>query len=714
MVALVRAFDWGATPLGPMTRWPQSLRTAASICLESRQPMVLWWGPELTTLYNDACRDLIGEEDPPTLGRPGRQVWREIWHVIGPVVEDVVARGEAAALDDVPLVLARCGRLEECYFSFSCTPVEDESGAIAGVCTPVIETTQRVVAARRLRTLRDLAAGGAGETLEEVARAPIEALAGDPADVSFALLYLVDAPGTQARLVCAAGLASGTPATPAVVDLTAAGDGWPLARVASTGRAEIVPDLIARFGVLPGGPWPAASESALVLPVGAAAQGHAAGVLVAGISPVRALDDDYRAFLDLAAGYVAAALAGVRGYMGPEAQRLLMREQEARAEAERANRMKDQFLAIVSHELRTPLSAMLAWIRILRSGKLDADKAKRALETVERNARAQAKLVEDILDVSRIVSGKLRLELRAVDMVPVVEAALEAVRPAADAKGVRIQLDVDPSIARVAGDAARLQQVVWNLVSNAIKYTPGGGEVEVRLRRVNSHVEVVMRDTGQGIAAEFLPFVFEPFRQGEGMTTRSHGGLGLGLALVRNLVELHGGKIEAASAGEGRGATFTVTLPLMSGGLVATHGHLADPAARQVSFPELGGVHVLVIDDDPDAREVLTTVLEYCGARVTAASSVADALQALEDGAPDVLVSDIAMPGADGYELIRRVRESGVEDIRRVPAVALTAHAGEEDRWRALRAGFQTHVAKPVEPGELATVVANLARWRSH
>ncbi|MGK4005849.1 response regulator [Sorangium sp. So ce1036] len=400
-----------------------------------------------------------------------------------------------------------------------------------------------------------------------------------------------------------------------------------------------------------------------------------------------------------------------------ERQGLLAAAQAARREAETASHLKDEFLATMSHELRTPLTAVLGWIRMLRTGKLPEDRREKALETVERNALAQAQLIDDLLDISRIMAGKLRLDVQSIELVSVIEAALEVVRPAADAKGVRLEPVLDPGVGPVAGDAGRLQQVIWNLLSNAVKFTSRGGSVRIRLERVDASAEIVVADTGQGIDPAFLPYVFEQFRQAESGTTRTHGGLGLGLTIVKSLVELHGGTAQATSDGPGRGATFTVRLPL------AAEQRLDRGRRRRVSpgasvevdaRADLDGMHILVVDDEEDTRELLVTMLEQCGAHVTSVETTAEAMLAFEALQPDVLVSDIAIPGEDGYALIRKIRALPAASGRRVPAVALTAYARTEDRMRALRAGFNTHVPKPIEPAELLAVLANLSgpRWR--
>jgi signal transduction histidine kinase/ActR/RegA family two-component response regulator len=395
-----------------------------------------------------------------------------------------------------------------------------------------------------------------------------------------------------------------------------------------------------------------------------------------------------------------------------EREKILLREQYARSEAEAANRIKDQFLATLSHELRTPLTAIIGWAGLLRSTDLDPDLRGQALETVERNARTQAQLIDDLLDVSRIVSGKLLLDVTEVELDKVVASAINVVRPAADAKAISITYDKEPGRNFIKGDAARLQQIVWNLLSNAVKFTPEGGSVGIRLERSGSHIKLSINDTGKGIATDFLPHVFDRFRQADSTTTRNYGGLGLGLAIVRHLVELHGGTVSAESGGEGRGATFSTTFPILA---VSTELQSAETAfdAREGkasnSRCELEGLRVLVVDDEPDTRHVISAVITKSGAEVKTCASVAEALEMLKLWKPDILMSDIGMPDEDGYSLIRKVRALSVESGGLIPAAALTAYARDDDRERALEAGFQMHVAKPIGSKELIATVAGLA-----
>ncbi len=384
----------------------------------------------------------------------------------------------------------------------------------------------------------------------------------------------------------------------------------------------------------------------------------------------------------------------------------------ARDRAEDATRLKDEFLATISHELRTPLNSMLGWARMLHSGVLSKEKQAHSIETIVRNATAQSQLIDDLLDVSRIIAGKLRLEIDRVDMNQIVTSALEIVRPAADAKGVVLEWDFNPDAGVIQGDAGRLQQILWNVLTNAVKFTPRGGRVGVSLRRDDSNVEVHIADTGKGISPEFLPRMFERFTQEEASHSRKTGGVGLGLAIVKHLVELHGGAVHACSDGEGTGSTFVLRLPISATRPASREARASTPPGNDdLRFPpEVRDLRVLILDDERDARELMEAVLERGGARVKLVSSAQEALESIRNQRPDVIVSDIGMPEEDGYVFIRTLRAMSREDGGQIPAVALTAYARAEDRRRALLAGFQNHAAKPIEPQELVMVIANLTR----
>jgi signal transduction histidine kinase len=1124
----IRGLDWASTPLGPTAAWPQSLRSAVSILLPSKAQICLFWGADLVKLYNDAYIPVLGQKHPGMLGRPAREVWSEIWDILGPLLRGVIATGEAFRGVDYPFYLERHGFTEETFFDVSYDPVRDESGKVGGVFCIVSETTGRVLSERRLRTLRDLGRAREGRSPAEACTLALGALASNPRDVPSVSLYLLDDGGAVAHAVGSVGIPAGGEWSP--LDIALADPRWDLATIAQSGRPQVLEAGSAGAGSVAGPP-----ERTLIHPILRA--GQCAGFVIAGTSRFAALEGDYRDFFDLVAaqigtavtqasayeeerkraealaeldrakttffsnishefrtpltlmlgpledllqgtppggrvedretlavihrngrrllklvnalldfwiqagrhdaryepsdlGAVTTELAGVfrsaieqaglgfevrcpaglpavyvdrsmwekivlnllsnafkftfegtiaieltdhgssvdlavrdsgigiapteidrvfdrfhrvenararthegsgiglalvqelvrlhggtvrvesapgrgstfavtlprgrahlpddriaaeatgadrssgggffveealgwlpdadaavdeptagaaadgeaaprrsrilvvddngdmREYVtrllrsrwdveavgdghaalaslrarppelvladvmmpgldgfallsavradpatratpvillsaraGEEARvegleagaddyvtkpfsarellarveatlrlrelrdraesdnaRLLEKEQRARAAAEAASRAKDEFLAVLSHELRTPLNAVYGWARMLRAGEVEGEAAKRALDVIMRNANAQVQLIDDMLDVSRIVSGKMRLDVRPVDLRMVVDAALDAVRPAAEAKGLRLQAVLDPGALGISGDPDRLQQVVWNLLINAVKFTPREGRVQVQLHRVSSHVEIIVSDTGQGIAPDVLPHVFERFQQADSGSARRHTGLGLGLALVRHLVELHGGAVEASSAGEGQGSVFTVKLPVALARVDAVgetpppaRVHTPAPAGASARGPSLSGLRVLVVDDDRDGLDLVAMILLTSGAEVRACSSAADGFEALLAWRPDVLVSDIEMPGEDGYALIRRVRglESGA--VARTPAVALSAYGRVEDRLRTLAAGYSMHVPKPVDPAELATIVASLA-----
>jgi signal transduction histidine kinase len=430
------------------------------------------------------------------------------------------------------------------------------------------------------------------------------------------------------------------------------------------------------------------------------ARGYALGAVDYIQSPVVApvLRSKVQVFVDLFKAHAALALSN---------QELETRVKERTAELEQLSRLKDEFLATMSHELRTPLNAIFGWVTLLRTRRLDEPTQERALETIERNARAQKRLIEDLLDVSRIVTGKVALEILPVNPQRVVEAALETMQPAAQAKGISVVPLLDTGAATVRGDFARLQQIVCNLLSNAIKFTPSGGRVEVMLAHRNGEAEISVSDSGQGIKPEFLPLVFDRFRQEDGSISRRHGGLGLGLAIVRHLVELHAGSVEAFSEGEGKGSRFVVRLPTRLGLAKSSAGEESgSPVA--VNSTMLAGIRLLVVDDEPGARELIANVLQGYGAEVSLADSGQAALTKLFEQRPHVLVADLGMPGMDGYGLIEQVRALDPDFGGQTPAIAVTGYASPVDRLRALQAGYQNHVAKPVEPHELAIVIASL------
>jgi PAS domain S-box-containing protein len=468
------------------------------------------------------------------------------------------------------------------------------------------------------------------------------------------------------------------------------------------------------FGIPQGHP---AMRSYLAVPV-VARSGEVLGRLMFGHPEAGIFTERTERIIGGIAAQAAVAIDNTRLYeaaqrAAEERKDLLESERLARAEAERTSQMKDEFLATLSHELRTPLSAILGWAQVLRRGTRDTADLQKGLQTIERNARAQAQLIEDLLDMSRITSGKVLLDMQTLAPPVFIDAAIETVRPAAEAKNIRIEKHYEPDAGMIAGDPARLQQVIWNLLSNAIKFTPRDGLVRIDLRRAGGSVEIAVSDSGPGIAPEFITHVFERFRQGDASTTRQHGGLGLGLSIVKHLIEQHGGTVRVASEGEQRGACFTVELPAASPQLMAARPDRArynppSPLTPDIVLRDLSRVKVLVVDDEPDARDLIKRILSDCNASVITAASARAALAAFREAAPDVLVSDLGMPEMDGFQLLAQVRALGNDAGGDVPAVALTAFARSEDRLRALEAGFAAHISKPVEPSQLIAIVADV------
>jgi PAS domain S-box-containing protein len=957
MGARMREIDWSQTPLGAADTWPQSLRSTVSMMLPSKAQIIVFWGPELTVLYNDAYRPVFGAKHPHVLGVPGREAWSEIWDgQLHQLLAGVVRTGEAFWATDLLFEIQRYGFLEETYFDVSYDPVRVESGDVGGVYCIVAETTERVIGARRLALLKDLAERNAtAQSARDACELAVETIAAHPQDIPFALVYLdddlqcetpdgaarlaasppelvktlvVSSPGPDARpgrLV--AGINPRRPfdeAYRAFLDLVAdqlramlahifaheqavaaraylaaivdsAEDaiiskdlngiiqscnaaaerlfgytshelvGRPVRLLIPTERQSEEDEILARLRagkriehfetirVTKDGRRVAVSltispvrdgsgriigASKIARDVSALKQAEAdrirllrehveitdtlnhVGAIVASDLErdrvVQAVTDaateltaaEFGAFFynvlnERGESYTLYTISGVpreafsnfpmprntavfeptfkgtaivrspditadpryghnaphygmprghlpvRSYLAvpvkgrsgdvigglffghPDVGRfseqherlavgvaswasLALENARMYANAQEASRVKDDFLASLSHELRTPLNAILGYARILRSGIVPPDKRDKAIETIERNATSLTQIVEDVLDISRIVSGKIRLNVQPVEFPDVVRNAIEVIRPAADAKGVRVETLIDPSATPISGDPERLQQVMWNLLSNAVKFTNKGGRVQVRLERVDSHVEVTVSDTGIGIPPEFLPHVFERFRQADAGMSRERGGLGLGLSIARQLTEMHGGTIDVSSGGADQGATFRVKIPVMIVHPVQTAEPRVHPrsvaSASHLQLPSLDGVTVLAIDDEADALALISDVLRAAGARVRTASSAEDALKALDEDVPDVLVTDLGMPHVDGFQFMERLRQHPDPRVRSLPAAALTAYARSEDRTRVLSSGFHIHLAKPIDPAELVATIASLTR----
>ncbi|MEP0934503.1 ATP-binding protein [Leptolyngbya sp. NM2-A1] len=533
MGARIKAFDWASTSIGPIETWSQSLQVTLQVLLLSKFPMQILWGPDYIHFYNDAYISIAGSKHPKALGQAGSECWKEVWDVVGPMLNQVVATGKATWSEDLPLQLERFGQPEIGYFTFSYTPIWEESGRVGGIFIAVNETTQKIISERRERELR-------------------------------------------------------------------------------------------------------------------------------------------------------------------------LETQAAKEEAEQANHLKDRFLAVLAHELRSPLNSILGWSKLLLLQKLDAEVTQRALETIERNAKLQAQMIDDLLDTSRILRDKLTLNIVPTPLIPIIEDAMETVHSMAKSKSIQLITQFENTPHYALGDANRLKQVVWNLLSNAIKFSPIGGKIIIQLNYFDVFAQIQVIDDGRGISADFLPHVFEHFEQADSTTTRTYGGLGLGLAIAKQIVDKHEGRIHAASYGEGQGATFTVQIPLAATPSMPVSTNLPTNEDR------LDNIHVLVVDDDADNREMITFALEMYGARVTTSSSASDALDTLSQCKPDVLLSDIGMSEMDGYTLMQHIRK--VTQTSQIPAIALTAYISEADRQQALAAGFQEHMPKPLEPALLVETILKLVK----
>jgi PAS domain S-box-containing protein len=976
MAARVRDFDWASTGLGPVESWPQSLRIAVGICLHSRFPMFVWWGPELINIYNDSYVPMLDTRHPAALGRPAQQTWNDIWDVVGPQAQAVMQHGEATWNERVLLMMERQGYSEETYFTWSYSPIYDDSGGIGGVFCACVDETSRVFTERerdrllkendaerlrlaaafaqspsflailrgphhvfeyvneRYRSLigeREVVGKRVRDALPEVEgqgffeildmvyatgepfvgnamrvyirrhreSAPEEtfvdfiyqSMRSNTGEIAGILVHGVDVterkkveardrflleledalrPLTQPAKITATGvrllgeyleadrcayaeveqdgdtfnlMGDHNRGVPSIVGRYRFSDfGAEVLALMRAGRPYIVRDVdthqppigdllyyrktliraVICVPLLKAGKFVAAMAVHQATPrnwseAHAELLSHVASRCWESIErarverTLRESEADFRQLADampqivfsagpdgnvdyfnrqwyeytgLPDGEVSydswkqvhtedglrraqeawprAVVSGepyeieyalrrhdgeyrwhlgralpIRDHSGrivrwfgtntdihdrKQTEQALARsldaEQRARSEAELASRMKDEFLANLSHELRTPLTAILGWSHIMRRENVTPQQLANGADVVERNARAQAQIIEDLLDMSAIISGKVRLHIEEhIDLRAVVAAAIETTRAAADAKHITIQVDVEAADRlHINADASRLRQVIWNLLSNAIKFTPAGGRVSVHAARMHDRVEIAVADTGEGIASDFLPYVFDRFRQADASTTRRHGGLGLGLSIVKQLVELHGGMVRVFSEGKGRGTTFSVTLPAESR-FVQTEGRAAKRREADVDLPgkdseRIRGARILVVDDDADARELLRRLLEDCGAQVTLSESSADAMEIIRKGELDLVVSDIGMPGEDGYTLMRRVRALPAEEGGKVPALALTAYARAEDRVKAIRAGYQMHVPKPVDPAELIAMVASISNSR--
>jgi PAS domain S-box-containing protein len=722
MGELVRAYDWSTTELGPIDAWPQSLRTTLRICLHSRYPMFVWWGMHLTNIYNDAYIPVLGKRHPAALGKPAAEIWHEIWGVVGPQAEIVINEERATWNEQVLLVMQRHGFVEETYFTFSYSPAHDDAGRVAGVFCACIEDTARVLSERRLNTLRSLAASAMNRrSVDEACAGLAAALGENPLDVPFSLIYLCEGDET-ARLAAATGLAIGSCAAPEIIDIHAASEygTWPVGPALD--RLTILSDLEGRFcAPLPGGAWPEPTTRAAVLPIARPGQDRPTGALVIGLSPRRPVDDGYEGFLNLVAGHIATGIADARAY---EEER---HRAEALAEIDRA---KTAFFSNVSHEFRTPLTLMLGPTEDALASDTRA-LAGDDLETLYRNELRLLRLVNALLDFSRIEAGRMQASYVPTDLAQLTTDLASSFRSAFGRAGLHFDVSCDPLSEPIYVDREMWEKIVLNLLSNALKFTFEGG-VHVRLSEGPREVSLSVRDTGIGIAETDLPRVFDRFHRIEGARARTHEGSGIGLAIVNDLVRLHGGSCAIESA-PGSGTTVTVSLrkgtahlpadrlgeprlvartkapnPFVVEALRWLPNAEADGDAETLVEPDLDATpgsdlgalaaHILVADDNADMRDYLTRLLR----RRWSVEAVADgklALEAIGRRRPDLVLTDIMMPNLDGFQLLRALRS----DERRsaIPVIMLSARAGEEARIEGVQAGADDYLVKPFSAREL-------------
>jgi signal transduction histidine kinase/DNA-binding NarL/FixJ family response regulator len=733
MGALMRAHDWSHTPLGPVRAWPQSLRTSVSTCLECAFPILVWWGPDLVMLYNDEYRQILGAKHPGALGAKGGDIFPELWAVIEPMLDQVMFGGTATRARDLQLLMNRHGYEEETYFSFSYSPIHDESGGIGGVFTPVFETTERVIGERRLKTLRDMAATTRPRSARDAFQSAADVLAQNPCDVPFAMIYQVDQADGVLRFVCAAGITEGAPSA---IDLALSEPDtgvWPVRSTVERGETTLVRDLAERFSRLPTGAWPDSPNAALVLPIALPGHDRPYAVLIAASSPRRALDDEYRSFFDLICGQIGQTLA----------EALAFEEEKKRAEAlAEIDRAKTLFFSNVSHEFRTPLTLMLGPLEELMDGGPELPPVQRGLLALaHRNSLRLLKLVNTLLDFSRIEAGRTQAEYQPVDLAQLTAELVSNFRSATERAGLGLSVVATPLPQPVYLDPEMWEKIVLNLVSNAFKFTfEGEIRVEVGVSADARSARMTVSDTGVGIPASEIPRLFERFHRSPETRGRSIEGSGIGLALVQELVKLHGGAIEVASE-PGRGSEFSVSLPFGSQHLPAEQvkpqsaaavgssvqafveealrsiPQGADASGRGLDgladFPDYDADHlgegrrVLLADDNADMRDYLRRLLEGAGYEVEV---VADGESALASARrlPDLVLSDVMMPGMDGFELLERIRSD--ETTRDVPCIMVSARAGAEARIEGLRAGADDYVVKPFSARELLARVSAVVR----
>jgi PAS domain S-box-containing protein len=738
----IRSFDWSKTPLGPIQNWSPALLTTVRIVLANRFPILLWWGPEYISIYNDAYIPILGEKHPWALGQPVRECWKEIWHILQPLIDTPFTGGPATWDDDIMLEINRHDFVEETHFTIAYSPVPDGTvpSGIGGVLATVNEITEKVIGERRIVTLRDLAAQvGEARTAEEACFTAAQALTGHDIDIPFALLYLLEEDGRHAHLAGTAGVPINEEFCPPQINLGIRnGSGWPLAQVRMTESIQVVEDLSKRFSTIPSGPWSDPPHRAVVVTIPSNKAHEPAGLMVVGISSRLKLDQLYLDFIELVRNRVATAIANARVY---EEER---RRAEALAEIDRA---KTVFFSNVSHEFRTPLTLMLGPLEdLLVQSNLSGDDRER-LELVQRNARRQLKLVNTLLDFSRIEAGRIEASYEPVDLAAYTVDLASVFRSAIENAGLKLIVNCPALDQLIYVDREMWEKIVLNLISNAFKFT-FEGEIDVSLRRAGERVELAVRDTGVGIPAEELPHMFDRFHRVRGSQSRTHEGTGIGLALVQELVNLHGGNIEVSSQ-ENIGTTFTVSIPTGTAHLPADRigaarsqistalgaepfvqeavswmaeenqsysipesnepgpsGYSASEETQDVRQTASGRPYILLADDNSDMRRYIRRLLVQSNYEVQTVGNGQEALRSTRLRTPDLVLTDAMMPGLDGFSLLRELRAD--EATRMVPVIILSARAGEEARVEGMEAGADDYLIKPFSGREL------LARVGAH
>jgi signal transduction histidine kinase/CheY-like chemotaxis protein len=732
MGARISAFDWAKTPIGAIESWSPALRMMVRMLLANRFPLLLWWGPQYISIYNDAYRPILGTKHPRALGQPLSECWKEIWPILQPLVDTPFKGGPATWNDDIELEINRYGFAEETHFTVAYSPVPDETAptGIGGVLATVHEITEKVIGERRVTLLRDLGSPSIhAKTAEQACRIAATALSLHSKDVPFASLYLIDGKGNEAKLAGVTGAEAGTPVTPPAISLGASQQPWPISELLEHQDLVIVPDLSSRFAELPAGPWSDPPNTAVIIPIRSNKPDELAGFIIAGVSSRLQLDYLYRSFFELMAAQIATSIANVHAY---EAER---KRAEALAEIDRA---KTLFFSNVSHEFRTPLTLMLGPLEdSLASANLSAPERAR-LDTAHRNSLRLLKLVNSLLDFSRIEAGRAQAGYEQSNLAAITTDVASNFRSAIERAGLKLVVECEPLPEPVYVDRDMWEKIVLNLLSNAFKFT-FAGEIAISLRAVDRHAELEVRDTGVGIPPDELPRLFERFHRIEGQKSRTYEGSGIGLALVQELVKLHFGTITAESELD-RGTSFTVKIPLGRSHLpqdrIGAERQSSATAVRADAFveevmrwlpdgpaprdqaalaaespptapPELAGARVYIVDDNADMRAYLRTLLgPFCDLETFADGQAA--FEAIRRRAPDLVVADVMMPRLDGFELVRAIRRDAT--IADLPVLLLSARAEEQAKVEGLASGADDYLIKPFNPRELiARISANLS-----